>query len=1151
MITLGLDIGSNSVGSAWVDTETGVLDMGASVFPAGVEEQSGKRGAPVNQNRRQKRQLRRSIARRAERKRLLKKTLTDAGLLPQSVLEIESVCAEDPWQLRRKALSEPLTPYQFGRVLLHLNQRRGASNIVLDEENKEEGAIKEAMDRLRRQLDKRTVGEFMAGLMEQRASELEKKPGTLIRKPIRNRLYRLDPKEYLYADRTLIREEFNKLWNAQKSFSGPLAALLTDELRKQLDDPSGDRIWQSRGLLFGQRRQYWDTGTLGHCSLEPTDLGCPLADMYAQEFRVIESVNNIRIEERGKPARPLTPEERSRVIAVLRSQKTATPSTVRKALGLNKKDIKEFFTLNIERDKERSLNTDWFWREIVLGVWGEKAWQHLDESVHQSVNRAIQAFDPEKPEHIEKLRRGCGQWWRLDATATERLVAAWQKRPTIDKRLKLSRRAIRNLLPYMNRRKPDGTWPTQMEARIAFAEDGDAVDQVTGQEPTPVQRRRYSLKGNPPNRKARRFTQKHPDMLPPAPILANPVVRKAIHEVRRHVTAYLRKYGRRPDRVVIELAREAKLPAVVRDKQLATNRQREKIRKAIADQYDLRLGTTAQQRKAEERVLLCRQQRNICPYCGGTIDEKAAANGAGVEIDHIVPFSRCGDNSLNNRVLCHTHCNRGKGSLTPKEWLSPEDFAALETRLAHFEKPEGEDVSYFTHKDFSIKWENLHREGPAADQWRTSALTDTAYASTQVASYLAAALYPEQQDAQRIFFTKGLYTSLLRRDWQLQDAKLGKIRDDHRHHAVDAVAIALTTPERLQELAVKAREWEQLHSQGADTKYPPIAPPAPWKTVEDFRNAVMAGVHTLVVAHRPSMRRLAGAFHQDTAYGPVLDNPKRYTVRVAASDLKPGYLKLSQKQQDDLAQGRRPRPADDPPIDSNSYLVRDLALRLQLRKCLKDRGLDPDAFTEKQLRALLQAGPLRMASGVPIKSAVCLKTIENPVVFPRYNRDIQTGRKVADSDPRSRRIYIGGNNHHAEIRENAKGQWSVKVVTMIEAARRVRAAKDPRARSAVDRSDTKEGRFIMSLSIGETVHMRHPVTNEPGYFTVFKIDPNGAIHVTHHWDARPSKPTEDQEAREDIRLSPSKFKNLGPSDGIPPYKVHVNPLGEPRRLEGD
>lgn len=47
--TLGLDIGSNSVGSAWIDRQTGRIVAGVSVFPAGVDESDDKRGEAKEQ----------------------------------------------------------------------------------------------------------------------------------------------------------------------------------------------------------------------------------------------------------------------------------------------------------------------------------------------------------------------------------------------------------------------------------------------------------------------------------------------------------------------------------------------------------------------------------------------------------------------------------------------------------------------------------------------------------------------------------------------------------------------------------------------------------------------------------------------------------------------------------------------------------------------------------------------------------------------------------------------------------------------------------------------------------------------------------------------------------------------------------------------
>ena len=420
MITLGLDIGSNSVGSAWIDTESRIIKLGVSVFPAGVDETDTKRGAPINQKRRQARSLRRCLARRSSRKRALRKLLTEAGLLPKDPKKLKPLFDVNPWLLRREALERPLHPHEFGRVLVHLNQRRGAIGVASDDEDDDGRKVKKAIDKLQSQIGDRTFGQFMADLMDERKTEITGKRAARINNPIRNRR---DSFEF-HADRTLIREEFNTLWAKQRSFQGTLSKRLTNELRLQLDDPErtlydSDRkkAWRDGGAIFGQRRTYWNAGTLGRCDLEPTDHRCPIHDMHAQAYRVIETVNNIRITERGKQPRALTPDERNALIAALRKQKTGSIATVRRALRidgrtLSKRGLSEdYYRLNLERDEDREINTDRFYRDIVHGVFGEKRWQAMSPPDRDSVNRALLKFDRDDEDHETKLLAGAQQWW--------------------------------------------------------------------------------------------------------------------------------------------------------------------------------------------------------------------------------------------------------------------------------------------------------------------------------------------------------------------------------------------------------------------------------------------------------------------------------------------------------------------------------------------------------------------------------------------------------------------------------------------------------------------------------------------------------------------------------------------------------------------
>ena len=107
------------------------------------------------------------------------------------------------------------------------------------------------------------------------------------------------------------------------------------------------------------------------------------------------------------------------------------------------------------------------------------------------------------------------------------------------------------------------------------------------------------------------------------------------------------------------------------------------------------------------------------------------------------------------------------------------------------------------------------------------------------------------------------------------------------------------------------------------------------------------------------------------------------------------------------------------------------------------------------------------------------------------------------------------------------------------------------ARAAVDRRDNEDGAFVMSLSIGETVRMRHPAARTLDYFVVFKIDSTKTIHFTSHWDAGKSKKTDQAPGREDIKRLPWQLQELGESPDEPPRKIWVGPLGDVRELVKD
>lgn len=1246
---LALDIGSNSVGSSWFDRTTGKMATGVSVFPAGVDEADDKRGEPKNAKRRMVRRTRITLARRAQRKRELRLKLIEVGLLPPDAEGFKQLLGTtDPWELRKKGLDYALSPHEFGRVLLHLAQRRGALGLTIADPTEEggdgtdqeagaveDGKVKEAIGAVRMKMlerKARTFGEFIAMVRAERihAIDTPDRRKTSDRKGPRQWRTAVRNKAASYehcADRPMIRHEFAELWKNQKPFGGPLSKLLTDDLRRALDDESGDTVWRHRGLLFGQRRQSWDLGTLGRCTLEPTERCVPHADMHASRYRVVESVNNLRIIPRHGPARPLTPEERSKILEYLsgplgtipaktlrgkpypeRPKTSVSVSDLRTLMGWGRASKASEFRFNIENDEEREINTDWFSREVVHGGIGVAAWSAMPGALREGINRAILRFDPDQEEDSAKLRAGLRSWAGLDEKQTEGVIAAWKRRPRPDaKRLNISRRAARNLLAIMDRaqpwpddRSPSGyRWLTEIEARKMIAEDAEFRDATTGKPLDERARLRYATGAKGLSARDRHYLRKHPEDLPPAPMLTNPVVRKAIHEVRRHIVEHIRTFGRKPDEIYIELAREAKMGAKQSDRLLLQNRLRNRIRNDILAHFDLSSRTSTQQRAAVDRVILCVQQGGVCPLCGqGGLTDKAAADGEGCEVAHIIPRASGGHNGLSNIVLAHTKCNREMGRRTPREFWSGGTGGAggaggaetgfeagmrwVEGIYGDVKRPKFSEIKsasgpalwscYFGKRDDANKIEQFKKDIQDIQEMTHRQDAATKYAARQVMAYLADALYegkglPERGGERRIFASDGLWTSRFRREWGLffdphgrrqhgvddaeEHARREKDRGDHRHHAIDAVVIGLCTEEVRRAWDKREREADVAGINTADDEQMaayrrdhPIPPPAPFKDREEFRAAVKravfgdstTGAGSKPVAHRPVKRKLIGALHEETLFGPVLDRAgnltENFTAKKSIYALDPNHLRMprleSPKQAIERLAARRmaekgvdaraarkwakgvvesdafkPVTVDPPP--GKSGIVRDVALRARLRACLEQAGLDPDDFTANDVKKLADAGKFAQASGVPIRSFVLLRTMSDPVVIDRRRPDHATGRMVRDEDAASKRAYVGGNNHHIEFRVDAGGNWTGTIVSAFEAAQRklrklraLREAKVPRptqfrelpdaerrrltpilraieeAHPIVDRSDRDElgGRFVMSLAEGEMVWMR-------------------------------------------------------------------------------
>lgn len=415
MKSLGIDVGTDSLGLAWVDTDKQEIIADVRIFAPGIDEKKKSK----NEGRRRARSLRRLLRRRAARKWRLRCLLQEHGFLPDNPAELAralGACKRDdeanydperlnPWVLRSEAMSRRLSTYEVGRVLVHLNQRRGyregdeerelrqlrdeqaqsdgegnetakrqrkkQTQTGESEVDKESGKVKAGLSRLEEDMkqaaaklgvhpEELTYGQFMADLHLGPTCSICLENGGSYHEPIRNRL---DSHRY-HAPRELIIREFHAICDAQAGFGHELLAsghFVRDSIEK---------------LIFFQHRTYWKRRTLRRCDLVPTDERVFKADRHAQEFRLLETVNRMKIGT-GKSKAPLAISDprRQQIITFLSTQTRPQLTTLLEELNLKRGSI----NLEDEKGEKMPLNSDWFSATIIHGVFGHAAWAALSE----------------------------------------------------------------------------------------------------------------------------------------------------------------------------------------------------------------------------------------------------------------------------------------------------------------------------------------------------------------------------------------------------------------------------------------------------------------------------------------------------------------------------------------------------------------------------------------------------------------------------------------------------------------------------------------------------------------------------------------------------------------------------------------------------
>lgn len=817
---LGLDLGSSSIGWCMVrldkdDRPCAVIRAGVRIFPDG---RNPKDGSSLAVTRREARQMRRRRDRLLKRKKRLTDALIRLGFFPADAGERKALVTLNPYELRRKGLNAPLTGPEFARALFHINQRRGfKSNRKTDAKDSESGLLKSAIRTLRETLEReqvRTLGEWLAKRHDQ---------GLSVRARLRGKTVKEKAYDF-YADRAMVEHEFDTLWAIQAK-SNP--KLYSETARRELKDI----------LLFQRNLRPVKPG---RCTLIPDDQRAPRALPSVQRFRMLQEVNNLRIINFDLTETPLTRKQRDTIVEML-ELRNATFNGIRRKLKLP--DEARF---NLEEGKRDRLNGNATSIRLSKDDLFGKAWHSFAPELQEAIVEMLLAEENESALVT----------WLTEQTGVDEATAARLANTGLPEGYgNLGRRALAKILPelaadiipYSEAVERAGL---NSHSALSHAErTGELMDALPYYGEV-LQRHVGFGSGDPNDSLEQRYGK-----------IANPTVHIGLNELRKVINALINRYGH-PSEIIVEVARDLKVGKERRQEIQREQKERQDRNRAHVDEACRILGLDpsaidrAKRRELSQRMQLWVELNRDnplerrCPYTGEQIGIRKLLSDE-VEIEHILPWSRTLDDSLNNKTVCIRRANRDKGNKTPYEAFGARtvpgyDYEAILERAAAMPKakqkrfaPDGYEQWLRDDKDFLAR-----------------ALNDTAYLSRVAKEYLSL-ICPFNQ----VRVIPGRMTALLRAKFGLNSLLSGsdvKYRDDHRHHAIDAAVVAVTDQGLLQRFAAAS---ERAQQRGLDQLVAEV--PLPWPT---YREHVERAIGNIIVSHKPD-HGYQGAMHEETAWG--------------------------------------------------------------------------------------------------------------------------------------------------------------------------------------------------------------------------------------------------------------------------------------------
>ncbi|QYJ68251.1 type II CRISPR RNA-guided endonuclease Cas9 [Flavobacterium litorale] len=699
------------------------------------------------------------------------------------------------YEWRANAVKQELTPQETAYILTEIKKQINNSSGYL-------GAISDRSKEL--YFDSLTVGQYLYQQLKENSHN-----------SLKNQVfYRQD-----YMD------EFDKIWKIQSKHHKEL----TEALRKEVRDIT----------IFYQRRLKSQKHLISHCEFEKQHRVIPKSSPLFQEFRIWQNINAIVIKNtETKETLLLDEDAKDSLSEALNFKDNLTDLQLLKFFNLDKR-VHEVNFKKIEGNRTNTALYKAF--EAILRQEGQDAldfskmdaediksttallFKDLNIDTHIiDFNAELQGNDFDKQPYY--------QLWHLlysaedDAKLKDTLQEKFGFKPehthhiaNVDLQAdygNLSAKAIKKILPELK----DGHMYDKACDMAGYNHSSSLTKEEN--ENRPLKEKLELLKKNS---------------------LRNPVVEKILNQMINLVNAIIADPTMgTPNDIRVELARELKANSEQRGEMTRAinkaTKEHEEIRKLLKSEFGIPRVT----RNDIIRYKLWKETNGISIYTGKCIEASKLFTKE-YDIEHIIPKSRLFDDSFSNKTLCERQFNIDKANRTAfsicQEKHSEFEFEQYQKRVN--ELFTSGKIKYTKYKKLLMA-DNEIPEGFIERQLRESQ-----YIAKKAKELL-------QEVSRNVTPTIGSITDRLREDWELIEVmkelnwdkyhKLGltreetgkggerlrKINDwtkrnDHRHHAMDALTVAFTKPQYinyLNNLNARDRDGKKINSiLGIEEKY--------------------------------------------------------------------------------------------------------------------------------------------------------------------------------------------------------------------------------------------------------------------------------------------------------------------------------------------